>query len=92
MEGDRRKSRRNTVHRRSCGLQDKSKRHDRNEGKEMLRRKVDEEGHMRIYGGVERGDRDENISAWPNGRGEKFETAISGGGPGPARKKKKMYQ
>ena len=59
--------------------------------KEMLRCKVDEEEHLRIYGGL-RGDRDEDIPAWPNGRGEKSETAISGGGPGPTRKKKKMYQ
>lgn len=29
----------------------------------------------------------ESISAWPNGRGEKLEIAISGGGPGPVRKK-----
>ena len=41
--------------------------------------------------GVERGDRDESILAWPTGRNEKLETAISGGGPGSAGKETKMY-
>ena len=38
--------------------------------------------------GVKRGDRDERMFAWPNGRGEKLETAIPGGGPEPAGKEK----
>ena len=59
-------------------------------GKGALRRKVDGGEHLKIYG-VKRRDRDENIFfAWPNGRSEKFETAISGRGPGLARRK--VYQ
>lgn len=37
--------------------------------------------------GVERGDRNQNISAWSNERGGNLEIAISGGGPGPAGQK-----
>ena len=40
---------------------------------------------------VKRGDRDESILAWPTGRGEILETAISGGGPGSAGKEKRIY-
>ena len=52
--------------------------------KEALRRKVDEEEHRKMYEGVEGGDRDQNLSAWPHGRREKSKTGISSGGPGPA--------
>ncbi|CAM9294617.1 unnamed protein product, partial [Sphacelaria rigidula] len=42
--------------------------------------------------GVEREDENENISAWRHGRGEKVETVISGGRPGPTRKTEEVYQ
>ena len=58
----------------------------------MLRCKVDEEEHLRIYGGLREEIGTKTYLHGPiNERGEKFETAISGGGPGPARKKKKIH-
>ena len=41
---------------------------------------------------VEGEDRDENIPVRPYRRGDTFETAISGGRPRPARKKKRMHR
>ena len=32
------------------------------------------------------------LFAWPTGRGEKLETAISGGGPGSAGKEKEIHE
>lgn len=54
--------------------------------KKGLRRKVDQEEDLKIYE-VERGNRDENICARPSGLLETVESTISGGGPGPVRKK-----
>ena len=56
MGGDRRKQKkRDYVHRGRRGVQDKSRRHDRTKGKEMLRQKVDEEEHLKIHGGLREG-------------------------------------
>ena len=58
MEGYRRKPRRDTVRGGVCGVQDRSKRKDRNKGKAeirerlALRNKVKEEKHLEIYGGL----------------------------------------
>ena len=41
---------------------------------------------------VKRGDREESIFAWPNGRSEKLEITISGRGPGSAGKEKEIYK
>ena len=57
-----------------------------------LRKKVKEEEHLEIYGGVKRGNRNGNVFARPNGLREKAETAISCRGPGPAGKKQEVYQ
>ena len=35
--------------------------------------------------------KDESTFAWPTGRGEKLETAISGGGPSSAGKETEIY-
>ena len=41
-----------------------------------LRNKEQEEEHLKIYGGVKRRNRDENMFARPNGLRENAETAI----------------
>ena len=46
------------------------------------------EEHVEIQGGVKGIDRDESVFARPHGLRENAETAISGRGPEPARKKK----
>ena len=48
--------------------------------------------HVEIYRGVKRRDRNERVFARPNGLGENAEKAIFCRGPGPARKKKEVYQ
>ena len=58
-----------------------------------LRNKVKEEEYLDIYMGlIKRRNRNENVFARPNGLREYPETAISCRGPGPARKKKEVYQ
>ena len=47
-----------------------------------------EEEHLRDIRGVKRRKRNENVFARPDGLRENAETAISGRGPGLARKKK----
>ena len=56
-----------------------------------LRNKVKEEKHSETYG-EGRSYRNEIVFARPNGLRENADTAISGSGPGPARKKKEVYQ
>ena len=50
-----------------------------------------QEKHLDIYGGLNDAVIMKKLSARPNGPREKAETAISCGGPGPARKKKAIY-
>ena len=46
--------------------------------KGALRCKSDKEEHLKIYGGLKRGDRDESIFAWPTGRGEELNIVRTG--------------
>ena len=89
MEGYRRKPRRHTVHRKVCGVQDRSKRKDRNKGKASAK-KHGEGGGTRYSREVKRRNRNENVFARPNGLRENPEAVILWGGPGPARKKKEV--
>ena len=57
-----------------------------------LRNKVKEEEHLRDLRGVKRRNRNENVFARPNRLRESAETAISCRRPGPASKKKEVYQ
>ena len=50
-----------------------------------------EEEHLEIYEEVKRRGRDENEFEQPNEVPQDAETALSGRGPGPARKKKEVY-
>lgn len=59
-------------------------------GKHALIQKVDEGDYLIMYGEL-RGDRDENIFAWSNGRSGKFETTTLVGGPRPAVKKEDTH-
>ena len=60
-------------------------------GKEALRRKVDNEKHLEIYEGLIEGIGMSLYLHGPIGLREKIEAAISGKGPGPARKMKEIY-
>ena len=91
MEGYRRKPSGDTVHRYVCGIQDSSKRKDRNKGKAGAMKQGERGGTLRDLRGVKRRNRNENVFARPNGLRENTETAISCRGPGPARKKKQVY-
>ena len=84
------KPRKYTVNREVCGAQYRSRRKDRNRERLALRNKVKEEEHLEIYGGLRY--RNENVFARPNGLRENADSAISCRGPGPARKKKEVYQ
>ena len=57
-----------------------------------LRNKVKEEHSKEIYQGVKRRHRNENVFEPPNGLHENAVTAISCREPGPAKKKKEVYQ
>ena len=57
-----------------------------------LRNRVKLEKHFGDMGGNKRRNRNENVFAQPNGLRENAETAFSCRGPGPARKKKEVYQ
>ena len=53
---------------------------------------MEEEEHLRDLREVKKRNRNENVFSRPNGLRENAETAISFRGPGPARKKKEVYQ
>ena len=88
MEGYRRKPRIDTVHRKVCGVQDRSKRKGRNKGKVSAKKQGERGGTLRDLREVKRRNRNENVFARPNGLRENAETAISCGGPGPAKEKR----
>ena len=69
-------------------VQDRSRRKDRREGKSSAKTR----GEIRDIRGVKRSDRNENVFARPNGLRENAEIAVSCRGPGPARRKKEVYQ
>ena len=92
MEGYRRKPRRHTVHRKFCGVQDRSKRKDRSKGKASAKKQGERGGTLTDLRGVKRRNRNENVFARPIGLRENAETAISCRGPGPARLKKEICQ
>ena len=76
-------------------VQVRSRREDRNKGKKgkASAKKRGEIGDtVRDIRGIKRRDRNENVFARANGLRENAETAISCRGPGPARKKKEVYQ
>lgn len=60
-------------------------------GQEALRRKLDEEEHLTIYGGLKEGIEMKTCLHGPNGLRDKIENTISGGEPGPTRKKEEIY-
>ena len=85
------KPRRNTVHGEVWGVQDRSKRKDRNKGKASAKKQGEGGGTLEIYsGGFKIRKWNYNVFARPNGLREDAETAISCGGP--AKKKKEVYQ
>ena len=65
--------------------------HNRNQGERGSQMQCRQGRTSEDIPGVKRGDTDESIFAWPTGRGEKLETAISGGEPGSAGKEKEIY-
>ena len=69
------------------GVQDRSKRNDRNKEKASAKKQGGRGGTFRDIGGVKRRNRNENVFARPNGLRENAETAISCRRPGPARKR-----
>ena len=71
-------------------MQDRSKIKDRNKGKASAKKQGERGGTLTDLRGVTRRNRNENVIARPNGLRENAETAISCGGPGPARKKKEV--
>ena len=81
-----------TVHRQVCGVQDRSKRKDRNKGKASAQKHGEGGGTLRDLRGVKRRNRNENVFVRPSGLHEDAETAISCWGPEHARKKKEVYQ
>ena len=81
-----------TVHREVCGVQDRSKKIYINKRKASAKKQGERGGTLRDLRGVKRRNRNENVFARPNGLRENAETAISCRGPGPAGKKKKVYQ
>ena len=88
MEGYRRKPRRGAVHKEVRGVQDGSKRKDRNKGNASAKNQGESGGTLRYIRRVERKDENGFLIARPNGLRENAETVISSGGPGPARKKR----
>ena len=68
MERYRRKPRRDTVHRKVCWVQDRSRRKDRNKGKASAKKQGESAGT------VKRRNRNENVFAQPNGLRENAET------------------
>ena len=92
MEGHKRKPRRGTVHREVCGIQEIKKRKDRNKGQASAKKQGEGGGTLRDLRGIRRRNRNQNVFARPYGLRENAETAISCRGPGPARKKKEVYQ
>ena len=87
MEGYRRKTRSDTVHREVCGVQDRSKRKDRIRERLALRNKVKEEEHLEIYGRLREEIGTKTYLYRPMEICENAETVISCRGPGPTRKK-----
>ena len=92
MEGYRRKPRRDTVQREACGVRDRDTRKDISKGKASAKQQSEGGGTLRDLRRVKRKNRNENFFARPIGLRENAETAISCRGPGPARKKKEVYQ
>lgn len=96
MTGFRRKSRRDDVHRDACGgVQNKSERiYRKRRGKISANKDSGRAKAPEDVPGVERRDRNEITPARPNGLAQsaKIESAISGGGSGPARKRTEVYQ
>ena len=90
MEGYRRKTRSDTVHREVCGVQDRSKRKDRIRERLALRNKVKEEEHLEIYGGLREEIGMKTSLHGPMDYAKETETAISCRGPGPASKKREV--
>ena len=90
MEGYRRKPSGDTVHRYVCGIQDSSKRKDRNKGKAGAMKQGERGGTLRDLRGVKRRNRNENVLTRPNGLRENAETTVSCRRRGPARKKKEV--
>ena len=88
-------SKKKYVHREVLGLQDTTKRKDR-EKRKTSAKKQGERGRTRRYirsiRGVKRKYRNEKIIARPRRLRENAETAISGRGPGSATKNKGLYQ
>ena len=60
--------------------------------RKSLGQKVDEEEHLKIYGGLREGIGMKNIPTRPNRLCEKLEIAISDRRPRPTRKKEEVYQ
>ena len=89
MEGYRRKPRKDTVQRKVCGVQNRSKRKDRNKGMASAKKKGEREGTLKDLRGVKRRNRSKNVFPRPNRPHENAETAISCWGPGPTRKRKR---
>ena len=56
-----------------------------------LKKKVEGEEHLEIYGSLREEIENENVFVRPNGLPENVETAVSCRGPGPARKNIKRY-
>ena len=77
MEGCRRKPRKDTVHRKVCGVQDRSKRKDINKGKASAKKQGERGGTLRDLREVKRINGNENVFARPNGLRENAETANS---------------
>ena len=87
MQGYRRKPSGDTVHIYVCGVQDSSKRKDRNKGKAGAMKQGERGGTLRDLRGVKKRNNNINVFERPNGLHENAETAMSCRGPGPARKK-----
>ena len=86
MEGRRRNPRRDTVHREDRGVQDSSKIMDRSKGKASAKKQGERGGTPRDI------RQDKYLGMNVHGPMDYAKTAISSRGPGPARKKKEVYQ
>ena len=68
------------------------KKKSQKEGKVSAKKRRERGGTLGDFQGVKRRNRNENVFARPKGLRENAETAISCRGPGPASKKKEVYQ
>ena len=80
------------MHREVWGVQDRSKRKDRNKGKASAKKQGERGGTLERHTAVKRRNRNENVFTRPNGLRENAESAMSCRGPGRATKKKQVYQ